>query len=277
LIETTMIELEIERGKGKGRSFSAVLLAHVTADALWEGGGGGGAKRPAWAMFAGGDAELRPFVANLQGGKKAESCEDKNYSRRKPEVRFEFLRSAGYRYAWQREAEGSLATAYLPSLFLADPGMVDPDGVKFVVLPTRSWVDAQTVDAMALAKHMRAVDGRSVGLAEAVERARDLGALAHLFALYLDRRVRCPLVTDARFYYQLFTAFLAAGLASLGGDADVPGFAREPRFGVTRTLGFSEKNTAAVGLAPGVACKATHDEVEALLAQQVTLFFGVTR
>ena len=59
--------------KPKTRSFTAVLLAFVTADLLWEGGqASANEKRPVYLAIAQTDTAMRPFLANLLAGEKAE-------------------------------------------------------------------------------------------------------------------------------------------------------------------------------------------------------------
>jgi hypothetical protein len=87
--------------KGKGREFSAELLAYVKADTFWSGGQTDtDNNRPIWAMLGGTEQELRSFVANIQMGQRA-ALPVKDYSRSAP-IRFEWLKSGGYRYLWQK-------------------------------------------------------------------------------------------------------------------------------------------------------------------------------
>ncbi|WP_437831424.1 hypothetical protein [Sorangium sp. So ce1153] len=108
-----MRTLTIETGEGKGRSFSAAVLAYATASALWDGGAAE-TTRPVFLQLACSEAEARPVLANLQAGRKAvmhgEGCLSKG-------DRVELLRSAGYVFRAQRFAEGVILTAYLHELF----------------------------------------------------------------------------------------------------------------------------------------------------------------
>ncbi|MES2384509.1 MAG: hypothetical protein V4593_08165 [Pseudomonadota bacterium] len=223
----------------KGRSFSAKLTSYVVADHMWDSGGGSNI-RPIWAQFVGSDAELRPFATNLKLGRKAEPTQGRN---RSPSDRLEFLRSANYQLAWQREVEGTILTVYHPDLFRLDPGMVDPAGVAFVMLVPQWWLAAQTLPA--------------VGGADA--------ARASLFAAYLDRRTRCPLVNDTAFYVQLLSAALEAG------HAHEPDERRNPKHchGSLAAEGLAD-----AGIASALAFKADHETIEAFLAEQVGIYFG---
>lgn len=221
----------------KGRSFTARCIALVVADHLWASGSTSACVRPIWAQFVGSDAEMRPFATNLLLGRKLEKA---GGSRRASACdRIEFLKSAGYQLAWQREPEGTILTAYLPDLFRLDPGMVDPAGASFVMLTPRWWVEAQTLPAD--------------------------DARASLFAAMLDRRTRCPLPADVAFYRQMLGAALDQGLA------------RTPTDGVSLySRGFAAEGLEQAGLdANGaIAFSAAHDTLEAFLAEQCTEFFA---
>ena len=142
-----MRDVRIEpKDEGKGRTFRATLLASVEADSMWEGGlTGTDDARPVWAMFAASDAELRPFQANLATGRKIIVGKEGSHYRRRSD-KIELLKTAGYQYTWQREAEGSILTACMMDLFRRDPGMVDPTGACFVVMPTEAWLASPKVD-----------------------------------------------------------------------------------------------------------------------------------
>jgi hypothetical protein len=237
-------ELRIEpQTEGKGRSFRATLVSYIEAPHLWARGND--TVRPIHMTLAGSDNELRPFVANLRTGKKA-TVGDRGRQR------FEVLKSAGFQCAWQRTAKGSLVTLFAPDLFCLDPGMVDPKGVSFVLLPARSWLrpsDVQVPDCVP------------------EERVADVRALAPLFIAYLDRRTRCPLIPDARFYAQVLANALDQGLASWSG-----GWQRE--WGTSGN--FVEVDTADAGYAPAVLFNASHETLEDFLAEQVRTYFGAT-
>lgn len=245
-----MKELTIQPQKeGKGRSFGATLVSYVEHRDLVPRGGD--TIRPVFLALAGSDNELRPFVANLRTGKKAET----GYKSRE---KYEVLKSAGYQVTWQRTPKGSLVTLFAPDLFALDPGMVDPRGVMFCILPARRW--------------LRPADA-ALPVPECVpeERADDVRRLAPLFAAYLDRRTRCPLIPDPRFYVQLLANALDEGLAWWGSR---PESWQRPW---ATSLTFTEYGTDELGLAPGVCCRVGHEALETFLANQVALFFGADK
>lgn len=256
--------------EGKGRTFRATLLASVEADLMWEAGrAAGDTERPIWAMFAGSDQELRSFVANLRVGRRAVYPKKANDYSRGKEDRMEFLKSAGFRQIWQREEEGSLVTLCHPDLFLADPGMVDPKVISFVLLPSRAWHAAQKVDVAPVVSHLRRY-GYKV---PTDEQLAEWAVTAYLFAVYLDRRTRGPLVADGRFYAQLMLRCLQDGLATFSRTSE---YGEQP-FGVHPKWRYIERNTTQVGLLPGISYNSSHEALEELLAQEVDKFFTLTR
>lgn len=261
--------------EGKGRTFTAMCLASVEADLLWEGGQTDtDDQRPVWAMFAGSEQELRPFMVNLKQGRKCEMPKGSYHYRRKNE-RMNILRSAGYTITWQREVEGSMATIYLPDLFLLDPGMVDPAGAAFVLLPTVEWANAQRIEVGPIVRHVQPMIPLTYEKAPALSED-ELAALvptSFLFAAYLDRRTRCPLLSDGRFYMQLLIACLKEGLASFESGSR---HYYDRQFGVHSFFGFTTIGTDDLGFSRGIAFKADHNAIERVLAEQVAIFFNLT-
>jgi hypothetical protein len=261
-----MQDLVIQPQEGKkGRSFRATCVAAVTADALFPEGCGT-TIRPVWAMFAGSDAELRPFVANLRLGRKAERY-TQSYNRRGGDSeRYEFLKSIGYHMAWQREAEGSLVTLYHPELFRLDPGMVNPTGISFVMLVPKEWAAAQRLNVQEVVQHVLPLCRLSTQILES------LVPTAYLFAAYLDRRTRCPLIADGRFYLQLLIAALDQGLASFPGHNFRWPSSRDD-WGYVKSHGFTSDGLNTVGIIHAIAAKASHRDLESFLSDQVSEYF----
>lgn len=253
--------------EGKGRTFRSSVLGFVEARGLWDGGSGGGdVIRPCWALFAGSEQEIRPFVANALAGRKM-SLGDGGY--RRHTKRLELLKSARYEVAWQREVEGSLATVFLPDLFRVDPGMVDPAGAKFIVLARRELLASQAIDDVgSIARHAMRLGHRGVD----EDLARALVPMAFLFVVYLDRRTRCPIYADGRFYLQLLLAFLASGAASFARLRE--GY-NEPGFGQHSALVHAD-DLAPLGIDRPIGFSASHEIIEQTLAEQTTLFFDLT-
>ena len=261
-----MQRLYIKReGDGdKGRTFEAILLAHVEADRLWDGGSTSpDAIRPVWMMVGGSESEVKAFTANLRCGKKAILGNATHYRRKEQE--YEILRSAGYQVTFQKVTSGMVATLHLPELFRLDPGMVDPEGVRFCILPPAEWTRSQSFDP-AVVTHVQAL-----GFDKPAEEIVSMIPLAALFCAYLDRRTHCPLVSDMRFYLQIFLSALNQGIASWSTDPQA--YYRDSPWGCHKHLGFKETDTSVVGLLPGVACMASHENLETFLAEQVDVYF----
>lgn len=262
----------------KGRSFQASCVAFVTANTLFTEAQGASTIRPVWAMFASTEAELRPFAANLRLGRKAEK---EGQSRRGGDgERLEFLKSVGYLMSWQRESEGSLVTLYHPELFRLDPGLVDPNGISFVLLVPSDWSDAQRVDVASNVRHVQALYPKLDASYLA-----SLVPTAYLFAAYLDRRTRCPLVADGKFYMQLLLAALDTGLASLPGNnaryhSHRDDWGHNNRHHFDLEIGgdsYSRESLETIGIKHAVSFHASHATFEAFVAEQVTSFFGSVR
>lgn len=278
-----MIESEdatrVRRGRSvpKGRSFDAVLVAHIAANGLWAGGAGGGddVVRPVWALFACDEGTRVPLVANLRCGRKAREYADGPYGRTAGRASFEFLRSAGYEFVTQRAPEGSLVQVFHRELFAFDPG-VTADKVRGVLAPPRAWLDAQSAAlgasgsaaASRAARERVAADGRS--LRPWIEEPR-FAALATLFAASLDRRLRAPLVPDVAFQGQLFAAALLSGFAAL----HLPGIEGDWWRG-SDAHGLFAEGLDAAGLGAVMALRGDANDVEALLALEVKRFYQRT-
>lgn len=284
-----MQDLCIEPVKeGKGRTFRASLIGYAVADAIWEFGTGGGDKsvRPIWISFACSEGESRPFTANLRLGRKAMIYNLSGFNNKHTNY-VELLKSADYEYTTQRFAEGIVTTAFLPDLFRMDPGMVDPKGIRFVVLPSQEWAASQLVDTKAILTHLhglgyidRGLDdrgkkrdqyGKAVWATKA--QAVELSKIASLFVAYLDRRSRVPLIQDVRFHVQLLIACLKQGLATMPCESQ-RSYYRDEDFGVHSKFRFSSVGLDKAGLVQGLAFSANHTELETLLAEEVARFLS---
>jgi len=263
------ISIDSAHGGAKSRSFRAMYLASIEADPLWSGGlADTNNIRPVWAMFAGTEQPLRAFSANLSKGQKAQYSNGSSY-RRGNMTRIEILRSAYYVNAWQREAEGSILTMFLPELFRMDPGMVSQDGASFILAPYKQWVEDQSIPdkAQILEYGKQFVPEDTWMTGETLER---LVPMSFLFGAYLDRRTRCPLVADGRFYFQLLLACLEKGLASFALHDRSRSY---NKFGYHNSFRFYALGTPDIGLELPIAFKASHEDLEAMLSQQVDIYF----
>lgn len=219
-------------------------------------------------MLAASEDELRPFVANLRCGRPAVFA-----GGGRTEQKFECLKTAGYRWTMQRTTEGAVTTFFLPDLFCLDPGMVDPKGVGFVVLPPKEWLAEQDLPSSDAVAHVLRLGYERPGKyaddaypESAEEHLAALTPVAALWCAYLDRRTRCPLIADTRWYLQVLVAALERGIAQ---QARARRYDRKYRAG-----GFHEHGVADVGLVAPVLCHCSHEVLEAFLAEQVATYFG---
>lgn len=276
----------------KGRAFRALKVSAIMADALLPFQVGDKHDRPVYACFAGSEAEMRPFAANLLCGRPAVPLGNQNrpYRRnRGAESGYEFMRSAGYKTFFQRHEEGTILTVYLPELVALDPGMVDPKGVKFLVIPGAGYLEAEAKklptkmaeDCVSYARALPAVvkaneperDWRGHVYSHWVEplpreRLTELVPLSYLFALYLGNRTRAPIPPSGLFYIQLLLACLDRKLAAFSGDGD-----RET-FGQNKVYKFLEEGAEEGKLGDSIAFMADHEEVEVILAAECATYFS---
>jgi hypothetical protein len=284
----------------KTRRFQVTYLAHLCANAWWSGGQSVAyATRPAWLLFAATERAARPFIANLQTGHRAALVPyrpDATFQL-SPVAQLELLKSAGYRFLWQRLTGGAagpqaLVTAYLPDLFVLDPGMIDPEGVAFVALTPTWWATRETArlrqDAALCATIVRHMTALAADRRDAWRIWDANTLLAHVAQAvhcvsFVERRTSRPLVSTPAFSLQLFLAGLEEGLWTLphltaAGQArplstpdDAWSWARRP--GTTPVVAYG---TDAAGLEPIVACRTTHTALDAFLAEQVTRYFAAS-
>jgi hypothetical protein len=269
----------------KGRSFRGTLLAHAACSRLWLGGDKS-TLRPIWAMVATSDAEAFPFVRNLQLGHKAQMFGDRGS---KADQQFDCLKSAGYDMKPQRHVVGheedgrpvvAVAwTIYLPEAYRVDPGMVDPEQVKFALMPSTEWAPTTNEQiATRLADLYRSHDFNDWQISRGADREeynRRLGIMryvvrvAPLFADRLDRRTMCPLIPELGFYALVLAAMLDRQYVSLSGTG-----VRGDRTWGCSGLGYDED----LGLLsddkvlPGLVCSVMHVNLAPLLASCVKAY-----
>ncbi len=248
-----MHDLTIVTDGDKGRSFRATLLSYATSRSLWAQGGHEHV-RPIYATVAVSEAESIPFIRNLQCGRKA------SLRVGRADKTFECLKSADYQWEQQKHPEGVVWTIFLPSLYRIDHGMVDPDGCRFAIMPCAlDAVDEALAKSLADArrdpKEYRDAEAHAARLAT----ARYVTQVAPLFCAYLDRRTRCPLIPDPRFYSLTLAALMDKGLA---GMAMTDGYAASK-------WGREGPNYVEDGVSGGLAFSATHAQLEPVLAECV--------
>ena len=272
----------------KGRSFQAQLLGYVQADTLWEiGKVDTRTKRPVWIVLAGGEQELRTFIANVRSGNTMVS--PNTY-----DGRYEIMRSAEYEYHTQRieDGEKKYATAriYLPELFSLHQDMIDPLTCKFIMLIPRVWINDQQVshnDAQAVVSHLAKLG--IAGTPDVVNHSewhynrftpqsifQSISA-ANYFAAMLDHHTEKPLVNELPFYVQLYYRFLAMGAANLPDKRGDYGYREEndPYRRFRRESTFTSIISPELGMLEPVMCNISQVELNKVLAHEVQTYFQI--
>jgi hypothetical protein len=258
------LSIEDDKSKdGKGRQFRANLMGYITADFLWEGGQADTQHiRPVYATLAGTEASLRPFLANIRKGRKADIRKETTY-RQETDGRLELLKTAGYEYIWQRGEKVALLTAYLPDLFQLDPGMIDHEIMGFLSAVPGWWANTQAAKLPAaevgrVRRHLA-----KLGDTYSEEETRQLIPIAAHFAAMLDKRTRRPLINDLAFSVQLYTSALKHNVA------------RQPKEPSSRythpsaRAGFEVYGVGALGFAALTAVNVTQRVIDDLLAMNI--------
>ncbi len=266
-----MDDFTIASETGKGRSFSGIVLTAVLADGLWSGSGGENV-RPAMVAFASGPGEIRALEANFRMGKKAHFPGNPDWVPGR-NSNMEFLKSAGYTWSRQVYPEGTLITTYLPDLFRMDLGMVDPQEIKFCLLPPASWIARQETGLDQVIAWGRTWGGLRFEGKVGDDLFAYLARVAPLFMAYLSRRTRCPLLKDRRFYFQVLLACLDKSLASLS-LPEARSYRHTPTWGVNPGHGFKVVRPELLGYSPGLSFMSDHDSFEALLAEETNVFLN---
>lgn len=256
----------------KGRSFRGEIVCYALANQFWEGGENASREliRPVFAVFACSDAEARPFQANLQCGNKAQCFNDYGHDDR---TKWEFMRSAKYTYVPQKHPEGVFVQVYLHDLFRNDAAMVDPNEVKFILLPAKEWLAPED---QRVTDHLRAwfgrIDWKDRGVtAPTDEQIEAIARTCHLWARQIAVRTKLPIPNDARFFAQALAACLLVGVSTFAGDRH----SWSPPFG--QHGGFITEGLELFGLSSGIATKAKHEDIAKVFVENVEIFFGMTR
>jgi hypothetical protein len=259
-----VLELTIESrlGKGrKGRSFRGVVFAYALAPGLWGASATSDVLRPVYLCIGASDDEARPVLENLRAGERALVIGEHLGTQGRP---LELMKSASYAFPAQRTTEGTIVTAYLPELFDFHPGLLDPEEVRFVLLPAQRELEAVPIARVEVTAAWRHLSVLEEPAASAI--SRDLCAMAAMWAAYLDQRCELPIPPDLEFRVQLYVAALREGLAS----SSLPLRSEEARTADQHaTVGFWSFVAEGFPLLRGVATRATHEDLAGFLAEQI--------
>lgn len=256
-------------GSEKGRSFRAELLAYATANSLWEIGAGAEHDkiRPVYALLACAEAEASAVIANLRMGRKAKISDSSSSLSQE----IEFLKSAKYEFKAQRFAEGVIVQVYQHDMLRFDLAMVDAERVSFILLP--SIADLAPVSEVAV-QHVKRWAERLRQTRTTIPNEADISAivsLSYLWAKQVFTRARGPIPKDVRFFSQALAAMLDQGAATFATPKSYgwqsSGFGRRDHFG------FDTWGLDRVGMGPALCIHAKHNDVDALLAEQVAIYY----
>lgn len=237
--------------------------------------------RPVMLTFACSSQLFRPFLANIWEKRPLEL----HYYQgtRLERVPVTLLKSAGYSLAQQVVGDSIVGTFYLTNAFTLEPPNTEDERCDFIMLPTREQLEdnAKRLDNRAIITHLHRT-GRTQLPAEMM---RYFGALACLWAGYVDRRVHAPMIQEPAFFAQAFYDALKHGLASVSKELseDNP-VARSSGYSWRRDDTFPPERDdlkcyglEALGYAmPAVMNFATEERMQALLADSLKSYSAVT-
>jgi hypothetical protein len=276
---TTDAETKNSKGEVKTASFTAARLAVIECPSLTPSTGSV-TFRPVWAVVAGTEMAMKYFIANIRLGKKIEPDRTEIRSER-----IEFLKTWGYRLDIQRPADGIVsANVYIRDVCTMDTGMVDPWGVRFLLVVPEEW-HLQILEKVSPKDIDDAIGHvRSQGLNKNLtpEVLRSMIPTAILFSGYLDRRTRCPLIPTLKFQLQILCAALDNGLARFP-DEGYRSHYREWGFSSSYISKFQQQGLVEWGCheislkkdSRTPACigfRAEHKDVEEFLAKEVGVY-----
>jgi len=210
------------------RSFSAVCLGLVESRPFM-----GCPKeeiRPVMLTFACNAQVYRPFTANIAESRALELRTD---GTRHHSVKVGLLRSAGYELAAQvvagrqyKDLDGNpvvepdkvIGTYYLPGAFALEPPATESERCDFLMLPTALQLAANSarLDNKSIVSHLQRVGKEEVP----AKMLGAFGALACLWAGYVDRRVAAPIIQEPAFFAHALYDAIKDGLVTTSENID---------------------------------------------------------
>ena len=254
--------------------------------------------RPVMLTFACNAQVYRPFTANIaesrglalryyKGGTPAEA------------IKVTLLRSAGYDLAVQavpgrqyKDLEGNpvvepdkmIGTYYLASAFALEPSAAETERCDFLMLPTALQLAANSarLDNKAIVTHLVRTGKDEVP----ADMLGNFGALACLWAGYVDRRVAAPIIQEPAFFAHAFYDAIKAGFVTTSQIIDPA----DPLYRGSYGMGWGGKrdfleakwSTCTYGLGdlgfhPRVyTCNASCDQMQGLLAASIKSYSAAT-
>jgi len=266
--------VRVERAGSKGRAFEARLVGSVVSSMLEGYKSDDKIMNPTYAVLLGDESSLRAIVANMKTGRKLWLI-DRPINRRahtNPYPTLELTKKTKWSFYWQHMPEGSTVQIFNNDLIEQDPGLIDPDEIKFVAPVVRHWCDNQNeiiakVDPYIgeWCKTILETYWQNADYNERKwhERANSLVYCATTFCLYADRRSRVPILPSLRFQVRLFLECLKAGIVRY---SSANKYQRET-FGENGPV-FTSDNEA-LGFVECLQCRSNQEAFEAVVARVV--------
>lgn len=219
-----MIDVKTEKD---GRAFTCYLLGYCTYGDVFSN-----KMRPAFAVIATTKGSHGPIIANLRDGVPLKGT---RYSDKK---KWEFLKTAGYKYAHQTCGNGIISTIYLPNLVNRSPGIVSED-VEFLCLPAK--------DQIKLTDPPQWFNFSAHGPA-----CKEFASLSRLMCAMLDTRIPYPIPKSQTVRTHLLDAFINNRIVYLGDSS-----------------AFSSEGVEELGYHKGLYFKAKRDTVAKVISETV--------
>lgn len=239
--------------------------------------------RPTLVTFACSSQVFRPFVANIWEKRDLELLHPKGSHGGTEAIPFGLLKSAGYELSQQVVGDSIVGTFYLPQAFHLEPPNTETGRCDFIMLPTREQLEtnAAALDNKAIVMYLLRL-GRSKVPATML---RYFGALACLWAGYVDRRVHAPMIQEPAFYALAFYDAMTAGFVNISTELDETnpnaryhsshyGWRDAP---FPPAQGLRCHGLEALGYAmPALVTAATEEQMQGLLAETIKSYSAAT-
>jgi len=254
--------------------------------------------RPVMLTFACNAQVYRPFTANIAESRELE-IRPEGGRQNKP-TKVTMLRSAGYELAAQMvagrqykdldgnpvvEPDKMIGTYYLASAFALEPSATESERCDFLMLPIALQLAANSarLDNKAIVSHLMRVGKGEVP----ADMLYNFGALACLWAGYVDRRVAAPIIQEPAFFAHALYDAIKAGLVTTSQEID----ASRPEYRGSYSGGWGDRDReflkkqwstctygiGDLGFHPRVyVCNASCEQMQNLLADSIKSYSTAT-
>lgn len=191
-----------------------------------------GELRPVLITFACNAQVFRPFMANVYERRPLELRYLRGGARSEP-LPVVMLKSAGYELTQQlvpgreyrdesghpvKEPDRIVGTYYTPNAFTLEAPNAETERCDFIMVPTAAQLadNVARLDNKAIVTHLMRTNRSAVP----ADMWRSFGALACLWAGYVDRRAHAPMIQEPAFFAHAFYDAIAAGVCKLADKID---------------------------------------------------------